>query len=217
MMRRLHQLLHRHAGSRADRTALFGSITAVINFILALLKIGLGVATNSLWLLIFGGYYLMLAIARSLFLRHYSVTRRTNTTPETGVFIQTAGLAYVVLGAVFTFCAYIMFRGGYQGHFGKITAITVATIGFYKLTMAIVGFIRVRRFHRGPLVFLKTFSLADGAMAIVLTQYALLSASHQRVDQVTGIFGMSVGSLLVLIGLIALMFQHFLPKKNLSS
>lgn len=46
-------------------------------------------------------------------------------------------------------------------------------------------------------------------MAIVLTQYALLSAQQEMANQVTGIFGMGVGSLLVLIGLGALISIRF--------
>ena len=64
-------------------------------------------------------------------------------------------------------------------------------------------------FSNTCLFFLKTFNLADGAMAIVLTQYALLSAQQEMANQVTGIFGMGVGSLLVLIGLGALISIRF--------
>lgn len=208
-MQRLRRLFHRHASTPADRTALMGTLAAGINFILALVKLGLGLVTGSLWLLLFGGYYLILSLARSSFLHHYSRSRQYDELPETKVFVQTAGLAYVVLGLTFTICAFIMYHDGYQARFGKITAITVATIGFYKLTMAIIGFLRVRRLHHGALFFLKTFNLADSAMAIVLTQYALLSAQQEMANQVTGIFGMGVGSLLVLIGLGALISTRF--------
>ena len=176
-----------------------GTLAAGINFILALVKLGLGLVTGSLWLLLFGGYYLILSLARSSFLHHYSRSRQYDELPETKVFVQTAGLAYVVLGLAFTICAFIMYHDGYQARFGKITAITVA----------IIGFLRVRRLHHGALFFLKTFNLADGAMAIVLTQYALLSAQQEMANQVTGIFGMGVGSLLVLIGLGALISIRF--------
>ncbi|MEE6716881.1 hypothetical protein [Schleiferilactobacillus harbinensis] len=206
-MRRFQVLFQRHAGNRADRIALTGTVTTGISFLLALVKIGLGIGTGSLWLLIFGAYYLVLAIARSLFLQHYSRGRRNDAVAAAGEFVQAGGLAYVVLGTAFTVCAYVMFRGGYQERFGRIAAITVATIGFYKLTMAIVGFIRVRRLAHGPLIFLKAMNLADGAMAIVLTQYALLSAESRSVNQVTGLFGMVVGGLIVLLGLAALVGQ----------
>ncbi|KRL12736.1 hypothetical protein [Schleiferilactobacillus perolens] len=200
-------MYHRHAGNRADRVALMGMVSTSFSFVLALVKIGIGVWTSSLWLLIFGGYYVVLAIARSLFLQHYSRSRRKNEVLAAQQFVRAGGFAYVLLGTAFTACAYIMFRGGYQTHFSRIAAITVATMGFYKITLAIVGFIRARRSAHGPLVFLKAMSLADGAMAIVLTQYALLSMESQAVNQVTGLFGMAVGTVIALVGVAALIVQ----------
>ena len=63
-MQRLRRLFHRHASTPADRTALMGTLAAGINFILALVKLGLGLVTGSLWLLLFGGYYLILSSSR---------------------------------------------------------------------------------------------------------------------------------------------------------
>lgn len=205
-MNYLHQLIQRHTHTKADRIALFSMITSSSNLLLALIKIGLGLFLSSFWLLIFGGYYLILFSARAFLLKRYTINRAQQSDRLIQLF---DGILYVVLGISFTICSFVMFRGGNDTHFNTLTAITVATIGFYKIIVAIIGFIRVKKLNRGSLLLLKVISLADGAVALVLTQFALLSSQHsQSVNKSTGLFGMAVGIAISLLGFILIFFTY---------
>ncbi|MCI1983455.1 MAG: hypothetical protein LKJ47_01600 [Bifidobacteriaceae bacterium] len=187
-----------------DRTAVYSAASGVSNFVLAIVKIIMGAVLWSVWLIIFGGYYVLLFSTRAFLVHRYVLLSRSEVTEgNVNRFLRLGGILYILLGAVFTLCAVTMYFGGYTEKFTKVTAITIATIGFYKIISAIVGFVRVRKMRHGPLIFLKAVSIADGLVAIVLTQYALLSFEKSaQANTSTGLFGMGVGVLITVVGVV---------------
>lgn len=116
--------------------------------------------------------------------------------------IVQGGLVFSLLGLVFALFSLFMYLHGYHQYFAKWIAISIATIGFVKLISAIVGLIRSRKHHSPLITLLKAFSLADGMVAIILTQYALLAMQKSaNVNQSAGLFGFFVGVLLICMGL----------------
>ncbi len=220
-MAKLKALFTRHPGQKSNRIALYSAMTSFNNFILALVKIGLGLYVQSWWLLIFGSYYVILLTMRLLLLRYYTKLRggkhRIHQSPaqSDSQWLGISGLLFSLLGLSFGGCALIMCRGGYAVHFTKIMAITVATIGFYKIIMAAVSFFKVRKLAHRPLQFLKGVSIVDGAVAVVLTQYALLSSENNpHTNAATGLFGMGVGLLIVSVGIVLLIKAAIVLKTN---
>ncbi|WP_054699343.1 hypothetical protein [Secundilactobacillus odoratitofui] len=79
--------------------------------------------------------------------------------------------------------------------------LLIATIGFVKFISAVVGLIRTRHIDNAWVRLLKAFNVANGAVAIVLTQYALLEMQRSAsASSSTGLFGMAVGCILMLVG-----------------
>lgn len=189
-----------------DRTVFFSAAATPISFLLALIKLGLGLVYFSIWLLGFGLYYLVLVLAKFWLFYRYTRLRQNGKTLNVAQEyreVSWGGLLFSGLGLIFAaFCSY-MFLHGYSQRFGYYATLTIATIGFFKLISAIVSLVRARR-HNSPLIsLLKMFSLVDGLVAIVLTQYAILNMKHSSYANLSaGLFGFVIGLVLVVVGLI---------------
>lgn len=198
--------LSRYIGDAQDRIVLFGALSTPVSLVMALIKLILGLVYLSTWLLGFGLYYLVLVLAKVWLYVRYTRIRKQVLPPAATKREQyremvAGGTLFAVLGLVFAiFCAYMLLHG-YSRTFSLGAVLTIATIGFVKLISAIVNLLRARK-HRSPLIsLLKTFSLADGLVAIVLTQYAILAMKKSpTVNTSTGLFGLVIGVILMGVG-----------------
>lgn len=196
----------RHYENTIDRMALFSAVSLPFGLLVALVKLVLGVAFGSAWLLLFGGYYLVLVLAKAFLLQRYSLERleRLSTLQLKRHLLlgqRIGGISYFLLSAVFTgICAWL-YRSGVDVHYTKSVTLLIATIGFVKFISAVVGLIRARHIDNAWVRLLKAFNVANGAVAIVLTQYALLEMQRSAsASSSTGLFGMAVGCILMLVG-----------------
>lgn len=205
-MKGLKNYFKKYASNKEDRIAIFSAFSGIINFFLAVLKIVIGLFFSSIWLIIFGGYYLTLFFCRSFFLKKYSLARLENR--EVTIQYKDA-LVYILLGFSFMICSLTMYNGGNNTTFDHLTSIIIATIGFYKIIVAIIGMIKIRKSKNPFLILLKMVSLSDGAVALVLTQFALLtSENNENVNVSTGLFGLGIGFFISVLGLILLISTY---------
>ncbi|KRN28702.1 hypothetical protein IV38_GL000906 [Lactobacillus selangorensis] len=194
--------VYRYLENKTDRVILFSSLTTVIALILALIKLGLGMILDSAWLLGFGSYYLMLVLGKVWLTYRYTKIRKD----ETQAFDQSeyfwGGILFSLLGLIFAvFCLFMAFHGLNQ-HFAKLVTYLIALIGFVKIISASISLVRGRRLHNPLVNLLKSFNVANGAVALVLTQYAILMMKGAPyANYSTGLFGCGIGLLIVLIGL----------------
>lgn len=95
-------------------------------------------------------------------------------------------------------------------HYGQNVVLLIALIGFTKIVTSIVGWIKSRRFKSPIITYLNSLNFADGLVAIVMTQYALLTYEHESsASSSTGLFGAVIGCILVILGLIISFKAHF--------
>lgn len=192
---------------KRDRIALYATLTLPAGLVMALTKLILGVLVASSWLLVFGSYYLVLLFAKTLALWRYRQIRISAQSTARKItaehaFLRRGGLFYILIGVALGGFCLVMYNNGYHQHFTKYAAILVAAIGFTKITSAIVGLVRARHLRSPLLSLLKAYNCADGMAAIVLTQYALLAFQHtQNVDAITGLFGLGVSAVIIIVGL----------------
>ncbi|WP_156301663.1 hypothetical protein [Secundilactobacillus similis] len=170
------------------------------------MKLVLGIALGSAWLLLFGGYYLVLVLAKAFLLQRYSWERLERISAiqlQRHLLLgqRIGGGSYVLLGAVFTGICGWLYRSGVDVHYSKNVTLVIATIGFVKFISAVVGLIRARHLDNAWVRLLKAFNVANGSVAIVLTQYALLEMQRSAAaTSSTGLFGMGVGVVLMVVG-----------------
>lgn len=197
--------LHRHVSEKSDQHAIYASLNTVENLLFAIFKIVVAAVYLSGWFLIFGVYYLIMFITRCIFLHLYTKQRINNSYYGQREYLIVGGLFYIVLGGVLsTICLY-MYRFGGSQNYSKTIMLIIATLGFVKIISSIVGLIRSRHLKNPLIMYLKSLNVIDGLLAIVITQYAILSTQHApNASKSTGLFGLVIGIIILIIGLIIL-------------
>ena len=112
-----------------------------------------------------------------------------------GTFLIIAGLEYAI------YMSRMVFSDVEIAEYGMILGITIACVSFFQMFLAIRGlFISYGKGHY--VRDLKLINLCTALTAIVLTEVAITSfASETSTRIIDGIFGMSVGAIIVIIGL----------------
>lgn len=200
---RYHQLV----AQDTDRIVLTGVVGVPISLLLAIIKLVMSAIYLSTWLLGFGLYYLVMVLAKAWLAYRYTKIRliTDSTQQRTAAERQELGLGgllFSLVGLIFSVFCYQMYHQGFNQHFSDNATYLIALIGFIKLISAVVGLVRTRR-HKSTLIsLLKAFGLADGCVALVLTQYAILTMRHSTsANSATGLFGLGIGLVILLVGL----------------
>lgn len=155
--------------------------------------------------------YVVLLLARRYVLRYFRREQQAahvEGLADAALVYRGAGLL-IGLGVAFAgFCA-IMFRNGYHRRFDLPLAILIALMCTIKLITAVVGLVRARKDHSSVLGLLKAFGFADGLVAIVTTQYALLIVDKVKYAAcITGAFGLVLANALIVLDLALIVRQR---------
>ncbi|WP_054761384.1 hypothetical protein [Secundilactobacillus collinoides] len=112
-----------------------------------------------------------------------------------------AGLFFIGLGAIFAVFCLSMYFNGYHQHFSANVTYIIALIGFVKIINSSISLVRSRKHHNHLITILKLFNVVDGAVAIVLTQYAILTLERSaNANSSSGLFGFGIGIVIVILG-----------------
>ena len=141
-----------------------------VNFACALGHCLMGLLAHSWWFLTVGMYYAILSTTRFCILQI-----RRNRTDETAVFatkltgILLIALSFCIVGV--NVLSALEERGKI---FHKITMIAIATYGFSKITLAIVGMVRTQHSTSPTDRALRNIALADACVSICSMQRSML-------------------------------------------
>ena len=132
----------------------------------------IGFLTHSWWFITVGAYYAVLTVTRYSVLQ---IGRRAEGNYDTELFARrVTGILLMVL----SFCivgvnvlSAVKDRGT---AFHEIIMITIATYTFTKITIAIIGMVKAKRFASPVLKTLRNISLADACVSIYTMQRSML-------------------------------------------
>jgi len=151
-----------------ERTLLFAKINFILNFIFAVYNFVLGISMNSLWFLVSGAYYIVLAVMR---FGAVAMSRRESD----GIFVMKfSGILLVLLSWVLSWVAYLSITRETAQSYHEIVMITIACYAFTKITLAIIKVIRARKENSPLLTTIRHISLADAAVSIFTLQRSML-------------------------------------------
>jgi len=147
-------------------------ISLIFNFIYAIGNCILGVLYHSWWFITVGAYYTVLAVTRFSVLK---VRRKAKENYNMEFFARrVTGILLVVL----SFCivgvnilSAIKDRGTV---FHEIIMITIATYTFAKITISIIGMVKVRHSPSPVLITLRNISLTDACVSIYTMQRSMI-------------------------------------------
>lgn len=192
--------------SKKDRTVLYSAVSTPFSGLLALTKLVIGFAVMSMWLLGFGCFYLVMVVAKGWLFYRYSKLRinEREVTDDPDFALSeyfSAGLFFIGLGAIFAVFCLSMYFNGYHQHFSANVTYIIALIGFVKIINSSISLVRSRKHHNHLITILKLFNVVDGAVAIVLTQYAILTLERSaNANSSSGLFGFGIGIVIVILG-----------------
>lgn len=164
---------------RTKRALLTAKFNFILNFIYCMYNFILGVVSGSLWFLVSGAYYMVLAVMRFGAL---TLNRR-----EAGgwFMMRFCGVMLLVMSWVMSAVAYFSLMQGRAQSYHEIVMITMACYAFTKITLAIIKVVKAKRENSPVLTTIRYISLADAAVSIyTLQQSMLVSFPGMNVDEI---------------------------------
>ena len=138
-----------------DKVALTTAFSTALGGIMIIIKLAMGLWTMSVLFIVRAVYYAMLCISRFSIVKAHARTRQIadrmqrfaqerNVYHRTGALLCFIGLSYAAFSLT-------MFFTGSPNEYGEIIAITVATISFIKIGIALRGMIVSHKTRTPPL------------------------------------------------------------------
>lgn len=188
-------------------------VSAGVNLLFAAGKFFLGIYTLSLFLCTNGIYNLGISLVKLIPIRGYRRAARSqaqetqaqrNLKEEYRRYRQ-MGVTLLITSAIYLgYCIQMLITRPAQTRYGTIVAISIATVTFTEIGLAVRGFL-VMRNNKEPLMEgLKLTGLATSLISLVLTQSAITSfAEPNETNAILGcaVTGVLFGTVSLLIGL----------------
>lgn len=145
-----------------------------VNFVYALGNCAVGFLTHSWWFITVGAYYAVLAMSRFSVLQ---VKRKAGGDHDTELFARRiTGILLVALSVCIVGVNILSALKERGTAFHKIIMITIATYTFTKITIAIIGMVRLKHTASPALKTLRNIALADACVSIYTMQRSMLQS-----------------------------------------
>jgi hypothetical protein len=178
------------------RTVQFTKLSAFLNAILAIGKIGLGAYSLALFVCVNGLYNVGIALAKHTAVQGDSEHEQRKHYLRIGVIILVASLVYMV------YCVDMVIgeRGSFS--YDLITALAIATFTFTEIGVAVYGMLKSQEIKNLRLQATKRINLVTALISLVLTQSALLGMSGtENAVKYCGWAGLVFGGVSAIIGI----------------
>lgn len=176
----------------------------------ALIKLALGVFTQSLLVMLNGIYMLVLVAPRSaaFFCQLFGSMTPERTPTRERAFVRVARNEHLIqiiiaVSLIALGVSFIVLSNNIEGTrlgLSTIPAISFATCAFAKLGVAIWGLVKLRGSQNSVVLANKLTGLADGMASIVLTQIALRELAGTAGDVFDTTLGVAVGIAIIALG-----------------
>ena len=172
-----------------ERIMFFLVFTTIGNIVIATGKFLLALTLPSLWFFINAIFMIILCISRVFSIRDYHKN----------------GILLIVLGIMYFFVNVYIYYKGTNTTMHEYLTYLVALIAFWSIGSAIYGMIKYKRNHTPILKAVKLTNFANALTSIMLTQIVLLDTyadvESYNSNLMNGITGMSVGIIIIILGL----------------
>ena len=181
----------------------------------------IGIMNQSVWFITMAVYYSLLGI-----MRYYAVSTGRKTSrlddgeqirkKELSV-IRTDGILLLVLNLALSGVVLLTIAQDTAKRHSEIMVISIAAYTFYKITMAVVNMVKVRKTKSPILITIRNIGVAD-ALVSMLTLQATMFASFQdknnwNTNQMNAITGLAVCILISILG-ISMIWYAWKKKKE---
>ena len=194
---------------KEERIMFFLIFTTIGNISIALLKLVLSLILSSLWFFINAIFMTVLLVARFFSIRDYSKTKLIHNKEEIQKIgynnYLNNGILLIILGIMYFFINVYIYYKGTNTTMHEYLTYLVALVAFWSIGSAIYGIVKYKRNDNPILKAVKLTNFANALTSIMLTQIVLLDTyADTKVynsNIMNGLTGMSVGIIIVILGL----------------
>lgn len=190
------------------RTILTTLPTFLINVVYTVYNGVIGIVNQSAWFITMAVYYSLLGIMRYCAVNTERKISRMEDSKlirkkELSV-IRTDGILLLLLNLALSGVVLLTIAKGTAKTHSEIMVISIAAYTFYKITMAVINMVKVRKMQSPILITIRNIGAAD-ALVSMLTLQATMLASFQDTSSIdanrmNGITGLAVCILIALLG-----------------
>ncbi|MBQ2911530.1 MAG: hypothetical protein IJE55_04510 [Clostridia bacterium] len=153
------------------RILYISTLSLGINILYSVANFALGIWSKSYWFLTMGAYNLILVIMRASVIKF----NKQSKSVDSARFIQAfVGAMLVLLSFVLGATVYLSVKHDVAQSFHKIIMITIATYTFTKITLAIVNYIKKKKFNSHIVSTLRGITLCDATASVYSMQKSML-------------------------------------------
>ena len=190
------------------RTILTTLPTFLINGVDTVYTGVIGVMNQSAWFITMAVYYSLLGIMRYFAVNTERKTSRMENPKlirkrELSV-IRTDGILLLLLNLALSGVVLLTIAKGTAKTHSEIMVISIAAYTFYKITMAVINMVKVRKMQSPILITIRNIGVADALVSMLTLQTTMLASfqgtSSIDANRMNGITGLAVCILIALLG-----------------
>lgn len=177
--------------------------SVIITFLFAIYNLFLGIRYSDSWGISIAIYYLCLIIARLSFLIVEKKIRKNEEVLKEEIRRKT----YIYLSIFMFFIDFcliapitLMIIHPKDVSFGLIPSITVAVYTTYKITIAIINYVKVKKYNNIMFKFVRELSVVDAFVSILTLQHTLIMVNGGMTTQMLKLS--SITSFIILLAII---------------
>ena len=203
------------------RTLMTTTPSFLINVIYTIYNGVLGIMNQSVWFITMAVYYSLLGLMRY---RAVSAGRKISRLEDRKMIrkkelsvIKTDGILLLVLNFALTGVILLTIAQDTANRYSEIVVISIATYTFYKITMAVVNMVKVRKTQSPVLITIRNIGVADALVSMLTLQATMLASFHgigsMDANRMNAITGMAVCILILALG-VSMIHYAFKNQEN---
>lgn len=167
------------------RTTTSALVSLCINIAFAAYNCFLGITTASAWFITMCIYYMLLGFMRFhaiLFSRKYKSISAAERDKRECLLMKRVGIFLLFLPLALSGTVVLTIKQHHVKPYDTIVMITIAAYTFYKISLAVIGFIKIRKQHSPLLSTIRNIGIADAAMSVLPMQSSMIASFDSSSD-----------------------------------
>lgn len=212
----------RFLDDHAFRTILTTLPAFLINVAYTVYNGVIGIMNQSAWFITMAVYYSLLGIMRY---RAVSTGRRIARLEDKQLIrkkelsvIKMDGILLLVLNLALSGAVLLTIAQDTAKRYSEIMVISIAAYTFYKITMALINMIKVRKTQSPILITIRNIGVADALVSMLTLQAAMLASfqdkSSLNSNQMNAITGLAVCILIAILGTSMIWYAYAKKKES---
>ena len=181
----------------------------------------IGIMNQSVWFITMAVYYSLLGIMRY---RAVSTGRKISRLDDRELIrkkelsvIKTDGILLLVLNLALSGVVLLTIAQDTAKRYSEIMVISIAAYTFYKITMAVVNMVKVRKTKSPILITIRNIGAADALVSMLTLQATMLASfqdkNNRNTNQMNAVTGLTVCILISILG-ISMIWYAWKKKKE---